>query len=129
MEMISKLTVTFSIEEMSNRTLSLKQILKKQELIPVFEKAVNENDALSQRNSISSALRLATISELDGLEILYHVLGEKFAPAPALELHRESHPVEDEKPYKCPNAGCTKSYDTAKGLAAHGPHKLCKHRK
>ena len=113
---------------MSNRTpASVNKLLKRQELLICFKIAIGCSDPLTQRTEIGKTLRLATIGDIDGLEVLYEALLEKYSTLMPVENQEPTSDMyrlyEASGEYKC--ISCNELFASAKALSGHGPNR-CK---
>jgi hypothetical protein len=124
---------------MSNRTTFVNQTLKKETLLNCFREAIQQSDARNRRTGIGETLRLADINTIDGLELLFYALKEKYEPnvlvekrqisaAPTAPTHKSrdvmgasTHGETTQGEFKCES--CGKDYVTAKALSGHGPQR------
>lgn len=129
---------------MSNRTTFVNQTLKKETLLNCFREAIQQSDARNRRTGIGETLRLADINTIDGLELLFYALKEKYEPnvlvekqqisaAPPAPTHKSRdvmgasprwaspHGETTQGEFKCES--CGKDYVTAKALSGHGPQR------
>lgn len=88
-------------------------------LIGVFHNAFKETDARNQRFAINEGLRLATIHEVDGLDILRQALNEKYEANKTIVTAPLKVVATDG--FQCPK--CSKPFKSANALNAHRPSK------
>lgn len=118
---------------MSNRQSNVNQALRKESLMVCFREAIQSTDCRDRRTDICKSLRLADMNSIDGLEVLFKVLKEKYEPMVLDEIPRHQHPLPP-KPrcrevmgaspqgeHKCES--CGEGYPSAKALSGHGPQR------
>lgn len=107
---------------MSSRQFNVNQALRKETLLICFQAALNNNDALTQRTEIGKGLRLATIGNVDGLEVLYHALREKYEVEPVIKekiIAPKLATTTTDGQFVCPS--CHIDFKTKRRISGHGP--------
>ena len=120
---------------MSNRRASnINQNLRRESLMICFREAIQSSDARDRRTDIGKSLRLADMNSIDGLEVLFKVLKEKYEPLMPLEKRQISlvspAPIHNRPnilgasprgEWKC--VCCGQEFLSAKALSGHGPQR------
>ena len=94
-----------------------------------FREAIQSTDCRDRRTDIDKSLRLADMNSIDGLEVLFRVLKEKYEPMVLNEIPPNSpaSPAlssivpHGASPRACES--CGKGFSSAKALSGHGPQR------
>lgn len=120
---------------MSNRQSNVNQAIRRQELLICLREAIQTNDSRNRRTQISDSLRLADMNSIDGLEVLFHALKEKYEPMVLDEIPRPNSPASPAPKPRCREVmgaspqgehkceSCGEGYPSAKALSGHGPQR------